>query len=264
MKPICTFVFLLLLCPLAKAQDIILKTDQTELSVRVAEITDDEVKFRYFKRLDGPIYTLKKSEVFVIIYQDGSREKFGPPAAKPNPIPVASTYPEKPAAPPSQPDPVPQRSTAASPTATEGNRSNFTGGLGYTSPVQGFGNVHGLTASAGYCFLGRSRKAGVLADYDALFYFVDASTQYQLLSVNGVFRTSDESKFYLGGGLGYSVVSVGYKDRFGVEKKLVSGDFGGKAFVGFSFLRVSVILPSFQGIESGGLFTAGIYANPFR
>jgi len=50
MKLRCLIVFLLLLCPLAKQkQDIIMKTDQTELSVRVAEITDEEVKFKYLK-----------------------------------------------------------------------------------------------------------------------------------------------------------------------------------------------------------------------
>ncbi|WP_461053775.1 hypothetical protein [Spirosoma arcticum] len=76
MKTIQLFILILLLCPLVKAQDTILKTDQTELSAKVVEVTNDEVKFKHFNRLDGPTYTLKKSEVFVIIYKDGTREKF--------------------------------------------------------------------------------------------------------------------------------------------------------------------------------------------
>ncbi len=79
-----------LCCSLAKAQDTILKTDQTEVSVKVTEITTDEVKFKYFNRLDGPTNSLQKSEVFVIIYKDGTREKFNEAVAKPAAAPVSS------------------------------------------------------------------------------------------------------------------------------------------------------------------------------
>ena len=116
------FFFLLLLCQWVKAQDTILKTDKTEVTAKVAEITTDEIKFRYFNRLDGPIYTLKKSEVFVIIYQDGTRETFtnAPPAPTSynrTDISVSSYNKPAPAAP---------ALSYSTPTGTEAKRSGWT------------------------------------------------------------------------------------------------------------------------------------------
>jgi hypothetical protein len=63
-----------------KAQDVIIKNDKTELKTRVVEISDIEIKYKKFDMLDGPSYTIKKSEVFMIVYQNGQKETFKPEA----------------------------------------------------------------------------------------------------------------------------------------------------------------------------------------
>jgi len=65
-----------LLLSLGLAQDRIIKRDGTEESVKVLEVTPTQVKYKKFSRQDGPIYTISKSEIFKITYEDGSEEMF--------------------------------------------------------------------------------------------------------------------------------------------------------------------------------------------
>ncbi len=264
MKTLYTFIFLLLLCQWANAQDTILKTDQTEVSAKVVEITTDEVKFKYFNRLDGPTYTLKKSEVFVVIYKDGTREKFGPA----NATLTSSDYTETPVSQPVKPSSSPVTSSYSTPSVTESKRSGFTYGLNYTTPSLAFGQAHGMGLGWGYYFLGRGRKGGGLIDTDVLYLFNNVSTQYGLISLNGMVRASETSKFYLGGGVGLGSVSVDietydYALRRTTTKREGALGFGGKAFMGYGLFRVSIIMPSFEGIQGGGLVTIGFSTNPF-
>lgn len=255
MKNLRVFTLLILLCPLAKAQDTILKADQTEVSVKVTEITTDEVKFKYFSRLNGPVYTLKKSEVFVIIYQDGTREKFGQSPAPANVAPTSSKNNDT-------------ASPTTTPSTTESKRSGFAYGLAYATPTQAFGQANGLGISGGYYFLGRGRKGGGIIDTDALYFFNDGKAQYGLISLNGVFRGSENSRFYMGGGAGLGSVSVeiatyDYLLKRTTTKRVGDFGFGGKAFMGYGLFRVSVLIPSFDSIQGGGLLTIGLYTNPF-
>ena len=68
-----TCLFLLSLKLNAQKDQITLKSAET-LKVKIIEINPSHVKFQ--KTLDGPIYSLNKSEVFVIIYEDGRKEIF--------------------------------------------------------------------------------------------------------------------------------------------------------------------------------------------
>lgn len=58
------------------AQDVIIKNDKKEINSKVIEITEDVIKYRKFEMLDGPIYSINKSEVFMIIYKNGTKEYF--------------------------------------------------------------------------------------------------------------------------------------------------------------------------------------------
>lgn len=58
------------------SQDVIIKNDKNELKVKVMEILPDMVKFKYAGRIDGPLYSIYKKEIFMIIYEDGKRETF--------------------------------------------------------------------------------------------------------------------------------------------------------------------------------------------
>jgi hypothetical protein len=61
--------------PITKnASDIIMLKDGQEIKAKVTEITLTEIKYKLFEHLDGPTRTAAKSDVFVIIYENGTRE----------------------------------------------------------------------------------------------------------------------------------------------------------------------------------------------
>jgi len=67
----------LFLCPaLASAQDVIVKKDGSTIISKVLEITSTEVKYKKFSNLEGPTYTLLKSEIQGINYENGEKETF--------------------------------------------------------------------------------------------------------------------------------------------------------------------------------------------
>lgn len=73
LKTILIVLFITIGCK-SFSQDIIIKNDKTELKVKVLELTDDVIKYRKFEMLDGPIYSIKKPDVFMIIYKNGTKE----------------------------------------------------------------------------------------------------------------------------------------------------------------------------------------------
>ena len=58
------------------AQDVITLKNGDEIQALVQEIGIDEVKYKRFDNPDGPNYILRKSEVFMIRYANGSRDVF--------------------------------------------------------------------------------------------------------------------------------------------------------------------------------------------
>jgi hypothetical protein len=58
------------------SQDYLTKFNGDELKVKVLEVTHNEVKYKKFDNLEGPIFTIMKSELFMIKYQNGSKDIF--------------------------------------------------------------------------------------------------------------------------------------------------------------------------------------------
>jgi len=58
------------------SQDIIYKTDGSEIKAKVIEIDATYIKYKNFEQLEGPLRNIDKSSVFMIKYQDGTEEKF--------------------------------------------------------------------------------------------------------------------------------------------------------------------------------------------
>lgn len=58
----------------AKAQDIIIKIDKSEIKSKVTEISETTIKYKKWDNLEGPIYSISKTEVFLIAYANGQRE----------------------------------------------------------------------------------------------------------------------------------------------------------------------------------------------
>jgi hypothetical protein len=60
----------------AKAQDKIYKTSGEVLETKVIEIGTGEIKYKVFANLNGPVYTLQKSQILKITYENGKTESF--------------------------------------------------------------------------------------------------------------------------------------------------------------------------------------------
>lgn len=56
------------------AQDQLFKKDNTKIDVKILEINPTEIKYKLFNYEDGPIITVLKSEVALIIYKNGTHE----------------------------------------------------------------------------------------------------------------------------------------------------------------------------------------------
>lgn len=68
---------LLLLCSLAlNAEDVIVMRNGDLVNAKITEITQTEIKYKKVTRLDGPTYTINKSDVLAINYEDGEKETF--------------------------------------------------------------------------------------------------------------------------------------------------------------------------------------------
>lgn len=71
--------YLAILCALFSggnliSQDQLFKKDNTKLEVKILEINPTEIKYKLFNYEDGPIITVLKSEVVLIIYKNGMHE----------------------------------------------------------------------------------------------------------------------------------------------------------------------------------------------
>lgn len=70
-----TFIVVLIFCSIfVNAQDIIYKNNGTEIKVKIIELTTETVKYKNFEQLQGPIRNILLSDVFMIIYKDGTKE----------------------------------------------------------------------------------------------------------------------------------------------------------------------------------------------
>lgn len=73
------------------AQDIITKKDGTDIKAKVLEVNESEVKYRRYDYLDGPIFTMLKSEILIVRYENGTNDVFN---GKGKSVPVVKSEPE--------------------------------------------------------------------------------------------------------------------------------------------------------------------------
>ena len=67
-----------IMCSLvANAQDVIVKNDGSTITSKVLEITSTEIKYKKYSNLKGPTYTINKTDVNYINYENGEKENFG-------------------------------------------------------------------------------------------------------------------------------------------------------------------------------------------
>jgi len=57
-------------------QDIIVSKDGKKINAKVTEVNDHDIRYKNFDNLDGPSYTMKKSEISTIMYENGQVDVF--------------------------------------------------------------------------------------------------------------------------------------------------------------------------------------------
>jgi hypothetical protein len=82
MKIFNLFLFIFLIGN-AIAQDQLFKKDNSKFDVKIIEINPDEIKYKLFNYPDGPLITVSKSEVALIIYSNGIHEVINYESQKP-------------------------------------------------------------------------------------------------------------------------------------------------------------------------------------
>lgn len=71
------FIFIFVLSAInAIAQDVIIKRDGNEIQAKVLKVSDTEINYVKWNNLEGPTYTLSKSEIFMIKYKNGEKDIF--------------------------------------------------------------------------------------------------------------------------------------------------------------------------------------------
>jgi hypothetical protein len=61
----------------AYGQDIIVKKSGDEIKSKVEQVLDTEIKYRKAENPAGPVYSILKSDVFMIKYENGTKDVFG-------------------------------------------------------------------------------------------------------------------------------------------------------------------------------------------
>ena len=69
-------LFLISIAGMATAQDVIVKKDQSTVMSKVLEITSTEIKYKKWNNQDGPTYSINRSEVVSINYENGEVDRF--------------------------------------------------------------------------------------------------------------------------------------------------------------------------------------------
>ena len=58
------------------AQDVIVKIDGSTILSKVLEVNTNDIKYKKFSNLEGPVYTLGKSDIMSINYENGEKDTF--------------------------------------------------------------------------------------------------------------------------------------------------------------------------------------------
>lgn len=77
MKKVILFMVLFASTLTASAQDVIVKKDGSTILSKVIEIGTTEIKYKKWNNQNGPNYSIAKSEIQAINYENGEKEIFG-------------------------------------------------------------------------------------------------------------------------------------------------------------------------------------------
>jgi len=70
-KPLIIAIIMVITTSITYAQDIIVTTKAEKITAKVTEVDIDVIRYKQYDYQDGPTYTIKKSDIASIIYQNG-------------------------------------------------------------------------------------------------------------------------------------------------------------------------------------------------
>ncbi len=73
------------------AQDVIVFRNGDEVQAKIVEISSTSLKYKKWDNLDGPLYSNDKTEVFMVKFQNGTKEVFDNPPTQTNNNPLNNT-----------------------------------------------------------------------------------------------------------------------------------------------------------------------------
>ena len=76
MRKIAIVILLAIGLNVVNAQDIIITKDSKKINAKVTEINENDIRYKKYENLDGPSYSMKKSEIASILYENGDVEVF--------------------------------------------------------------------------------------------------------------------------------------------------------------------------------------------
>lgn len=79
MKKIIIVLSLLLCSSVGFAQDVLTKKNGEDILAKVLEVTTTEIKYKKYDNPNGPTFTILKSEVLLIRYENGTKDVFNEP-----------------------------------------------------------------------------------------------------------------------------------------------------------------------------------------
>ena len=75
------------------AQDLIILRDGGEIKAKITEVGEYEIKYKDFDNLNGPVYQKRKSDIFIIKYENGKSETYSVVRKNAaNSRPISGTY----------------------------------------------------------------------------------------------------------------------------------------------------------------------------
>ena len=75
-KTILFIVIMFVYCNLSYSQDMITMKTGEDINAKVLEVTTSEIKYKKTDMLDGPIYSVLKTDVLIIRYNNGTKDVF--------------------------------------------------------------------------------------------------------------------------------------------------------------------------------------------
>src|ERR1041384_4983141 len=82
---------IILLPGFVNAQDLLFKSDNLKLEVKVLEVNENTIRYKVFNNPDGPVYTISKKDVAMVIYKNGTHEVFKASVKEERPVYSFST-----------------------------------------------------------------------------------------------------------------------------------------------------------------------------